>query len=85
MQKLTITLTAVAIALAASVLAASAQTQSPGAFGLHAQIPNATPIKKAACVGWGPYCPPGQGPALRPLSLLVRPLLVTPAALSNDL
>lgn len=60
MQKLTITLTAVAFALAASVLAASAQTQSPGASGLHAQIPNATPIKKAACVGWGPYCPPGR-------------------------
>jgi hypothetical protein len=60
MQKLTITLTAVAFALAASVLTASAQNQSSGASGLHAQIQNATPIKNAACRGWGPWCPPGR-------------------------
>jgi hypothetical protein len=54
MQKLSITLTAVAFALAASVLAASAQTQSPGASGLHAQIQNATPIKKPPAADGAP-------------------------------
>ena len=59
MQKLTITLTAAVFVLASSAIVANAQTQSPGAWGLHAQIQNATPIKKAACGGWGPWCPPG--------------------------
>jgi len=59
MHKLSITLTAAIFALAASAIAANAQIQSPGASGLHAQIQNATPVKKAACGGFGPYCPPG--------------------------
>jgi Spy/CpxP family protein refolding chaperone len=59
MRKLTVTLTAAVLVLAASAIAASAQIQSSAAAGLHAQIQNATPIKKAACGGWGPYCPPG--------------------------
>jgi hypothetical protein len=33
----------------------------------------------------GPLVSAGHGAALRPLSLLVRPLLVTPATFFNDL
>ena len=51
---------AAALVLVASVIAASAQIQTRGAAGLHAQIQNATPlVRRAACWGWGPYCPPG--------------------------
>ena len=49
-----------AFVLVASVIAASAQIQTRGAAGLHAQMQNATPLlRQAACWGWGPYCPPG--------------------------
>ena len=48
-----------ALVLTAVVTAASAQIQTRGAAGLHAQLQNATPIQKAAGWGWGPYCPPG--------------------------
>jgi len=49
-----------ALVLVASVIAASAQIQTRGAAGLHAQMQNATPlVQQAACWGWGPYCPPG--------------------------
>ncbi len=49
-----------ALVLSASVLPASAQIQTRGAGGLHAQLQNATPIvRQAAFRGWGPYCPPG--------------------------
>jgi hypothetical protein len=59
MRKLT-TLTAAALVPAVSAVAANAQTQSPGAARLHAQIQNATPIvKDVACRGFGPFCPPG--------------------------
>jgi hypothetical protein len=54
------TLAVAALVLAASAVAASAQTQSLGAAGLHGQIQNATPIvQQAACRGFGPFCPPG--------------------------
>jgi Conotoxin len=59
MRKLTMTLTAAVLMLGTMAMAANAQTQAPGAAGLHAQIQNATLFKKAACNGWGPYCPPG--------------------------
>lgn len=59
MRKFTMTLMAAALVLAASAIAANAQTQAPGAAGLHAQIHNATPLKQAACRGFGPYCGPG--------------------------
>jgi len=59
MRKLTMTLTTAALMLGTMAIAANAQTQAPGAAGLHAQIQNATPIKQAACRGWGPYCRPG--------------------------
>jgi hypothetical protein len=51
---------AVALALTLSLGAASAQIQTRGAAGLHAQLQNATPlVRDAACRGFGPYCPPG--------------------------
>jgi hypothetical protein len=59
MQKLTMTLTAAAFALGMMAINANAQSVATGAAGLHAQIQNATPIQKAACGGFGPYCPPG--------------------------
>jgi len=59
MRKLTMTLTAAALVLGTMAIAANAQTQAPGAGSLHAQIQNATPIQRAACGGFGPYCPPG--------------------------
>ncbi|MGA7787389.1 MAG: hypothetical protein WCA56_04395 [Xanthobacteraceae bacterium] len=59
MRKLTMTLTAAALMLGTMAIAANAQTQAPGAASLHAQIQNASPIKEAACRGFGPHCPPG--------------------------
>ena len=59
MRKLTMTLTTAALMLGTMAVAANAQTQAPGAAGLHAQMRNATPIKEAACRGWGAHCPPG--------------------------
>jgi hypothetical protein len=59
MRKLALTLTAAALVLGTLAVTANAQTQSPGAANLHAQMQNATPITKAACGGFGPYCPPG--------------------------
>jgi hypothetical protein len=58
MRKL-ITLTVAVFVLGTMAIAANAQAQVLGAAGLHAQIQNATPFKKAACGGSGPHCPPG--------------------------
>ncbi len=60
MRKLALTLTAAALALGTMVMTASAQTQQPGAAGLHAQAQNFTPLATdVACRGWGPHCRPG--------------------------
>ena len=59
MRRLTMTLTAAALILGTMAIGANAQTQSSGAASFHAQIKNATPLKEAACRGFGPYCPPG--------------------------
>jgi hypothetical protein len=62
MIKSAITLSAAALVLGTMALSANAQTQAPGAAGLHAQLKNATPIiQKAACNGYtGVYgCGPG--------------------------
>jgi hypothetical protein len=59
MKKITMTLAATALIFGSMVFSASAQTQAPGAANFHAQLKNATPLKQAACRGWGPYCPPG--------------------------
>jgi hypothetical protein len=58
MRKLSITLAAVAFALSVTALAVNAQTQ--GASTLNAQVNNATMIHKAACFGYGRWCPPGS-------------------------
>ena len=61
MRKRAMTLTT-AFVLGMLAVAANTQTQSPGAANFRAQIQIATPIiKKAACGGWGHYCPPGTG------------------------
>jgi hypothetical protein len=57
MRKITMTLAA-AIFVVGSMAVANAQTQ--GASSLNAQAANATIIHKAACVGWGRWCPPGR-------------------------
>ena len=52
MRKLTMTFTAAVLVLGSVAMTASAQTQSVGAAGFHAQLKNATPIiTHAACNG----------------------------------
>ena len=58
MRKFSITLAAAALALGMSALTVNAQSQ--GASSLNAQAQNATIIHKAACLGYGRYCPPGM-------------------------
>jgi len=57
MGKLAITFAAAALLLGSVALTAQAQTQ--GAGSINAQAQNATIIHKAACFGWGRWCPPG--------------------------
>jgi hypothetical protein len=58
MGKFAITLTAAALVLGSLAFAAKAQTQT-GAASLHGQAQNASPVKEAACWGWGGGCRPG--------------------------
>jgi Spy/CpxP family protein refolding chaperone len=62
MRKFALALTAASLMLGMSALAASAQTQQPGAADLNAQLHNFSPmVKQTACNGrWGPWCPPGR-------------------------
>jgi hypothetical protein len=73
MRKLSMTLTAAALIIGTMVVGANAQTQSSGAANFHAQIKNATPLKEAACRGFGPYCPPGFVRACGPYRCWCRP------------
>ena len=74
MRKTMLTL-ALALAFAGSAaFTADAQT-SRGANNIGSAAQNFTPVEPAACRGWGPYCRPGFT-CLRPLALLVPPLLV---------
>jgi hypothetical protein len=73
MRKLTMTLTAAALMMGIMAIASIAQTQAPGAASLHAQIQNATPIHRAACGGFGPYCPPGTTRVCGPYRCWCRP------------
>jgi hypothetical protein len=57
MRKVTLTLAAALFVLGSAAMA-NAQTQ--GAASLNAQARNATIIHKAACGGWGRWCPPGR-------------------------
>jgi hypothetical protein len=60
MGKLPLILTAAALMLGTMGWVANAQTQQMGAASLHEQAQNATIIHKAACVGFGRWCPPGM-------------------------
>jgi hypothetical protein len=71
MRKLTLTFTAAVLMLGTMAVAANAQTQ--GAASFHAQVKNATPLKEAACRGFGPYCPPGFVRACGPYRCWCRP------------
>lgn len=73
MKKLTITVAAAALLLGSMALTAGAQTQQPGAASLHAQAQNATPITKAACMGWGRWCPPGRHRVCGPMRCWCAP------------
>ncbi len=73
MRRLTLTLATAALMLSGLAIAANAQTQAGGASSLHAQIQNATPLKQAACRGFGPYCPPGWVRACGPWGCRCRP------------
>jgi hypothetical protein len=73
MRKLTMTLTAAALLLGTMAIAANATTLTTGAGSFHAQIQNATPLKQAACRGFGPYCPPGTTRVCGPYRCWCRP------------
>lgn len=60
MRKVTMTLAAATLMFASFAVSANAQTQAPGASNLQTQAQIATPIHKAACGGWGRWCPPGR-------------------------
>ena len=80
MRKLTMTFTAAALMLGTMAIAANAQTQAPGAAGLHHQIQNATLFKKAACRGFG-RCPAGISGVAAHIGAGAR--LAAEASLSN--
>jgi hypothetical protein len=58
MRKLVIAGTAAVLMLGSFALQAQAQTLR-GAADIGSTSQNFTPIHKAACQGWGPYCGPG--------------------------
>jgi hypothetical protein len=61
MRKLIIALVATVAVAGVGVPLAQAQTTNFGGPGISSAIKNYTPIPilKAACRGWGPWCPPG--------------------------
>jgi hypothetical protein len=66
---------AAALTIGALISGADAQIER-GPAALSGQAQNFTPVEKAACgPHWGRFCGPWHHPGLRPLSLLVRPLL----------
>ena len=72
MRKLMMTFTATAILLGTMAIAANA-AQMPGAANFHTQLQNATPIKEAACRGFGRWCGPGFVRACGPYRCWCRP------------
>ena len=60
MRKLVITLAASVAIGAIGVPLWQAHAANLGDGGIKLAIKNYTPITKAACFGWGPYCPPGR-------------------------
>src|ERR1700691_1382972 len=71
MRKITMTLAAALFVLGSVAVAANAQTQ--GAGSIQAQAQNATIIHKAACFGFGRWCPPGMRRVCGPYRCWCRP------------
>src|SRR6202023_2680841 len=60
MPKLIVTLAAAAAILLSGSLTWKAEADpGRGALSTRAAVQNFTPVEKAACQGWGPYCGPG--------------------------
>lgn len=73
MRKVLIALAISAAVIGAGMFAWNAEaTTSTAAATLGAMGKNYSPVKKAACYGWGRHCPPGF---VWSLPVLVRPLL----------
>jgi hypothetical protein len=60
MRKLIITLAATVAIGAVGVPLWQAQAANFSDPGITSAIKNYTPLKPAACRGWGPWCPPGR-------------------------
>jgi hypothetical protein len=74
MRKLAIALGVAAAVIGGGLFAWSAQaTTSTAAATLGATAKNYSPVKKAACVGWGRHCPPGFRWACGPYRCWCRP------------
>jgi|HubBroStandDraft_2_1064218.scaffolds.fasta_scaffold294212_2 hypothetical protein len=74
MHKFMITVaTTAAILLAGSTAWKSAAAPNEGAAGVSTAVQSMTPIKKAACQGWGPFCGPGYVRACGPYRCWCRP------------
>jgi hypothetical protein len=71
LRKLAFTLAAAGLVLGSVALTAQAQTQ--GASTLNGQAHNATIIHKAACGGFGRWCPPGMVRTCGPYRCWCRP------------
>jgi hypothetical protein len=70
------------LVLTASVISASAQIQTRGAAGLHAQMAKRHAARAAGRLSrLGSLLSAGYGPPLRALPLLVRSLLLTPRSI----
>jgi len=72
MRKLVIAGTAAVLMLGSFALQAQAQTLR-GAADIGSTSQNFTPIHKAACQGWGPYCGPGYVRACNACRCWCRP------------
>jgi hypothetical protein len=74
MPKLMVTLAAAAAILLAGSLPWKAEAETwRGAASTRAAVENFTPIEKAACQGWGPWCGPGFVRACGPYRCWCRP------------
>jgi predicted small secreted protein len=72
MHKIGRTLVIALLLAGSAALTASAQT-SRGAGDIGTATQNFTPIERAACRGWGPYCRPGFTRVCGPYRCWCRP------------
>jgi hypothetical protein len=59
--------------ISASLVPASQAQTSRGASAINSIIENSSKAEKAACWGWGPFCPPGWVRACGPWRCWCRP------------